>query len=62
MHSKHTLTEERNIEREKAKRTLKKMKEIEARTPMFCATVNNTKVCASSEERLNEIINELKNR
>ena len=62
MHSKHTLTEEKNIELEKARRRLKKLKTIEKETPMFCTTVNNIKVCASSEERLNELINELKNR
>lgn len=62
MHSKHTLTEEKNIELEKARRRLKKLKNIEKETPMFCTTVDKTKVCASSEKRLEEIINELKNR
>ena len=60
--AKRTLSEERNYELAKAKRTLEKFKKIESKTTMYCTTFNGIKVCAKSEQRLNEIINELKNR
>lgn len=55
-----TFSEERKIEQEKAKRTLEKFKKIESNTQMYCATYKGMRVCAKTEERLNEIINELK--
>lgn len=58
--AKRTLSEERNYELEKAKRTLEKFKKIESNTPMYCTTYKGMRVCAKTEERLNEIINELK--
>lgn len=60
--TKRTLSEERNYELAKAKRTLEKFKKIERKTPLFCATYKGTKVCAKTEERLNEIVEQLKNR
>lgn len=60
--AKRTLSEERNYELAKAKRTLEKFKKIESKTTMYCTTFNGIKVCAKTEERLKEIINELKNR
>lgn len=60
--TKRTLSEERNYELAKAKRTLEKFKKIESKTPMYCTTFNGIKVCAKSEQRLNEIIEQLKNR
>lgn len=57
-----TFREERKREQEKAIKQLEKFKKIERKTPLFCATYKGTKVCAKTEERLNEIINELKNR
>ena len=60
--AKRTLSEERNYELAKAKRTLEKFKKIESKTTMYCTTFNGIKVCAKSEQRLNEIINELKKR
>ena len=58
--AKRTLSEERKYELEKAKRTLEKFKKIESNTPMYCTTYKGIRVCAKTEERLNEIINELK--
>ena len=58
--AKRTLSEERKYELEKAKRTLEKFKRIESNTPMYCTTYKGMRVCAKTEERLNEIINELK--
>ena len=55
-----TFSEERKIEQEKSKRTLEKFKKIESNTPMYCTTYKGMRVCAKTEERLNEIINELK--
>ena len=55
-----TFSEERKIEQEKAKRALEKFKKIESNTPMYCTTYKGMRVCAKTEERLNEIINELK--
>lgn len=55
-----TFSEERKIEQEKAKRTLEKFKKIESNTPMYCTNYKGMRVCAKTEERLNEIINELK--
>lgn len=60
--AKRTLSEERNYELAKAKRILEKLKKIESNTPMYCTTYKGIRVCAKTEERLNEIINELKNR
>ena len=57
-----TFLEERNREREKAIKQLEKFKKIESNTPMYCTTYKGMRVCAKTEERLNEIINELKNR
>ena len=58
--AKRTLSEERKYELEKAKRTLEKFKKIESNTTMYCTTYKGMRVCAKTEERLNEIINELK--
>ena len=55
-----TLREERKREQEKASRQLEKFKKIEGNTPMYCTTYKGVRVCAKTEERLNEIINELK--
>ena len=60
--TKKTLSEERNYELAKAKRTLEKVKKIESKTIMYCTTFNGMKVCAKTEERLNEIVEQLKNR
>ena len=60
--AKRTLSEERNYELAKAKRTLEKFKKIESKTPMYCTTYKGMRVCAKTEERLNKIINELKKR
>ena len=60
--AKRTLSEERKYELEKAKRTLEKFKKIESDTPMYCTTYKGMRVCAKSEERLNEIVEQLKNR
>ena len=55
-----TFSEERKIEQEKSKRTLEKFKKIESNTPMYCTTYKGMKVCAKTEERLNEIVEQLK--
>ena len=60
--AKRTLSEERNYELAKAKRTLEKFKKIESNTPMYCTTYKGIRVCAKTEERLNEIVEQLKNR
>ena len=57
-----TFYEERNREREKAIKRLEKFKKIESNTPMYCTTYKGMKVCAKTEERLNEIVEQLKNR
>lgn len=57
-----TFREERKREQEKAIMQLEKFKKIESNTPMYCTTYKGMRVCAKTEERLNEIINELKNR
>ena len=57
-----TFREERKREQEKAIRQLEKFKKIESNTPMYCTTYKGTKVCAKTEERLNEIVEQLKNR
>ena len=57
-----TFYEERNREREKASRQLEKFKKIESNTPMYCTTYKGIRVCAKTEERLNEIVEQLKNR
>ena len=59
--AKRTLSEERKYELEKAKRTLEKFKKIESNTPMYCTTYKGMRVCAKTEERLNEIVEQLKN-
>ena len=56
-----TFREERNREREKAIMQLEKFKKIESNTPMYCTTYKGVKVCAKTEERLNEIVEQLKN-
>ena len=56
-----TFSEERKIEQEKAKRTLEKFKKTESSTPMYCTTYKGMRVCAKTEERLNEIVEQLKN-
>lgn len=56
-----TFREERKREQEKAKRTLEKFKKIESNTPMYCTTYKGMRVCAKTEERLNEIVEQLKN-
>ena len=58
----HTFSEERKREQEKAIMQLEKFKKIESNTPMYCATYKGMKVCAKTEERLNEIVEQLKNR
>ena len=60
--AKRTLSEERKYELEKAKRTLEKFKKIESNTQMYCTTYKGIRVCAKTEERLNEIVEKLKNR
>ena len=60
--AKRTLSEERNYELAKAKRTLEKFKKIESKTTMYCTTYKGMRVCAKTEERLNEIVEQLKNR
>ena len=60
--AKRTLSEERKYELEKAKRTLEKFKKIESNTPMYCTTYKGMRVCAKTEERLNEIVEQFKNR
>ena len=57
-----TFLEERNREREKAIKQLEKFKKIESNTPMYCTTYKGMRVCAKTEERLNEIVEQLKNR
>lgn len=57
-----TFSAERNINREKAIKQLENFKKIESNIQMYCTTYKGMKVCAKTEERLNEIINELKNR
>lgn len=57
-----TFREERKREQEKAIKQLEKFKKIESNTSMYCTTYKGMKVCAKTEERLNEIINELNNR
>ena len=59
--AKRTLSEERKYELEKAKRTLEKFKKIESNTHMYCTTYKGMRVCAKTEERLNEIVEQLKN-
>ena len=60
--AKRTLSEERKYELAKAKRILEKFKKIERNTPMYCTTYKGIRVCAKTEERLNEIVEKLKNR
>ena len=57
-----TFREERKREQEKAIKQLEKFKKIESNTPMYCTTYKGMKVCAKTEERLNEIVEQLKNR
>ena len=57
-----TLREERKREQEKASRQLENFKKIESNTPMYCTTYKGMRVCAKTEERLNEIVEQLKNR
>ena len=56
-----TFREERNREREKAIKQLEKFKKTESNTPMYCTTYKGMRVCAKTEERLNEIVEQLKN-
>ena len=56
-----TFSEERKREHENAIRQLEKFKKIESNTPMYCTTYKGVKVCAKTEERLNEIVEQLKN-
>lgn len=58
--AKRTLSEERKYELAKAKRTLEKFKKIESNTQMYCTTYKGMRVCAKTEERLNEIVEQLK--
>lgn len=60
--AKRTLSEERKYELAKAKRTLEKFKKIESNTQMYCTTYKGMRVCAKTEERLNEIVEQFKNR
>lgn len=60
--AKRTPSEERNYELAKAKRTLEKFKKIESNTTMYCTTYKGMRVCAKTEERINEIVEQLKNR
>ena len=57
-----TFREERKREQEKAIKLLEKFKKIESNTPMYCTTYKGMRVCAKTEERLNEIVEQLKNR
>lgn len=57
-----TFREERKREQEKAIMQLEKFKKIESNTSMYCTTYKGMKVCAKTEERLNEIVEQLKNR
>lgn len=56
-----TFSEERKREQEKAIRQLEKFKKIESATPMYCTTYKGMRVCAKTEERINEIVEQLKN-
>lgn len=56
-----TLREEHNIKRENAIKQLEKFKKTESNTPMYCTTYKGMRVCAKTEERLNEIVEQLKN-
>ena len=56
----HTFSEERKREQEKAIAQLEKFKKIESNTPMCCTTYKGMRVCAKTEERLNEIVEQLK--
>ena len=56
-----TLREERKREQEKASRQLENFKKIESNTHMYCTTYKGMRVCAKTEERLNEIVEQLKN-
>ena len=58
----HTFSEERKREQEKASRQLENFKKIESNTPMYCTNYKGIRVCAKTEERLNEIVEQLKNR
>ena len=58
----HTFSEERKREQENAIRQLEKFKKIESNTPMYCTTYKGMRVCAKTEERLKEIVEQLKNR
>ena len=58
----HTFSEERKREKEEAIMQLEKFKKIESNTPMYCTTYKGIRVCAKTEERLNEIVEQLKNR
>lgn len=60
--AKMTLSEERKYELAKAKRTLEKFKKIESNTQMYCTTYKGMRVCAKTEERLKEIVEQFKNR
>ena len=60
--AQRTLSEERKYELAEAKRILDKFKKIESNTTMYCTTYKGMKVCAKTEERLNEIVEQLKNR
>lgn len=55
-----TFSEERKREQEKAIRQLEKFKKIESNTTMYCTTYKGMRVCAKTEERLNEIVEQLK--
>ena len=57
-----TFREERKREQEKAIMQLEKFKKIESNTQMYCTTYKGMRVCAKTEERLNEIVEQLKNR
>ena len=57
-----TFSAERNMIREKAIMQLENFKKIESNTPMYCTTYKGIRVCAKTEERLNEIVEQLKNR
>ena len=56
-----TFSEERKREQEKAIRQLEKFKKIEGNTQMYCTTYKGMRVCAKTEERLNEIVEQFKN-
>lgn len=56
-----TFREEHNIKRENAIKQLEKFKKTESNTPMYCTTYKGMRVCAKTEERLNEIVEQLKN-